>query len=83
MPSKRSKIETCAICGTVSEVEDRAWFYTCVGCGSGINLIGIWWREQTGENWLELSQEEKRRAGERFFMRRLDEKYWSNVVIEL
>jgi len=64
-------------------MDDRAWFYTCMGCGSGVNLIGIWWKEQTGENWLDLSPKEKQTASDKFFLRKQDLRDWSNVVIEI
>ncbi len=83
MPTGKQIAQECPICGTVTEVHDRAWFYTCTGCGSGINMIGIWWKEQAGEDWLGLSQEEKRVAGERFYSREKEEVDWSDVVIEI
>ena len=75
--------ETCPICGTEVEVSERSWFYTCVGCGSGINMIGIWWHGKTGEHWTGLPEEAKRRAGDEFYARKKDEVDWSNVVIEI
>jgi hypothetical protein len=74
--------EICPICGVEAELDHRSWYYTCVGCGSGINLVGIWWKEETGENWLELSQEEKKAAGDRFY-ERSHARDWSDVVIEI
>ena len=80
--SRRTIEDTCPICGTQSKIPERAWFYTCRGCGSGVNLVGIWWKEETGEDWMELSQEEKKSAGEKFY-ERLQMKEWSKVVIEI
>lgn len=74
---------SCPICGTSTKAERRAWFYTCIGCGSGINMIGIWWKEKTGTNWLELSEKDKQTAGEQFFSKEKDSRDWSSVVIEL
>ena len=73
----------CPICGTDTEVGKRSWFYTCRGCGSGINLIGIWWKENSGESWLELSQEKKKVIGDSYFSRAQDEVDWSSIVIEI
>ena len=64
-------------------VDERSWFYTCVGCGSGINMIGIWWHSRTGEKWHEMSSEEKKSAGSEFFSRDKDEIDWSNVIIDI
>jgi len=79
----KSYKNSCPICGTSTTVERRAWFYTCIGCGSGINMIGIWWKENTGTNWLELSEQDKQNAGDKFFSRNKDSRNWSNEVIEL
>ena len=83
MPKNKLKNEICPICEKTTEVEERTWYFTCIGCGSGINLIGIWWKEQTGENWVDLSQEEKKSASERFYLREQNGIDWSNVIIEI
>ena len=67
MPKNVEYNETCPICGTEIKVSERSWFYTCRGCGSGINLIGIWWKERSGKDWMELSENEKKRAGDTFY----------------
>ena len=64
--------QQCPICDTITEVGKRSWFHTCRGCGSGINMIGIWWKDKTGEDWLELSQEKKIVAGDSYFSRTQD-----------
>ena len=73
----------CPICKTITEVGKRTWHYTCRGCGSGINMIGIWWKEKTGESWLDLSEEAKRVAGDAFFSRAQDNIDWSTIRIEI
>jgi len=82
MPSKNDITETCPICETDVIVAKRAWFYTCTGCGSGINLIGIWWKERSSKDWMELSENEKKQAGDEFFQRSRIKK-WKDVVIEI
>jgi len=82
MPRIKDHAEICPICGTEVMVSDRAWFYTCLGCGSGINLIGIWWREQSGKDWLGLTEKEKKEAGDEFYQRS-NIKKWKDVVIEI
>ena len=73
----------CPICGINTEVDRKSWFYTCTGCGSGINMIGIWWKEKTGNNWLELSQKEKKIVSDSYFSRDQGITDWKNVLIEL
>lgn len=69
--------------GARAEVGKRTWHYTYRGCGSGINMIGIWWKEKTGESWLDLSEEEKRIAGDAFFSRTQDTIDWSTITIDI
>jgi hypothetical protein len=79
MPTRSQHDEACPICATVTRVSDRTWYYTCDGCGSGINLIGISWKREKEKNWNELSQEEKRQAGDEFFKARS----WKDEIIEI
>jgi hypothetical protein len=81
--SKKGQVTHCPICGTSYTLENRVWFYTCLGCGSGINLIGIWWKEKTDQNWSDIDSERKRSIGEDFFRREQDEVDWSKVVIKI
>jgi hypothetical protein len=79
----RKLVDTvCPICGTNTQIQERTWYYTCIGCGSGIHLVGIFWKEKTGGNWLEASEEEKKTAGDEFYQES-KEKDWSNIVIEI
>jgi hypothetical protein len=79
--SKKGQITQCPICGTSYDAESRVWYYSCPGCGSGINLIGIWWKEKTDQNWSDIDSETKRSIGEDFFQREQKEVDWSKVVI--
>lgn len=79
MPTRGQHDEICPICATTTNVGDRTWYYTCEGCGSGINLIGISLKNERGKNWNELSQEEKRQAGDEFFKTRS----WKDEIIEI
>jgi hypothetical protein len=81
--SKKNNEALCPICGTSYEAENRVWYYTCPGCGSGINLLGIWWKEKTDQNWSGVESEMKRSIGEEFFQRDRKEVDWSKVVIEI
>jgi len=82
MSSRNEITETCPICETEVIVTERTWFYTCTGCGSGINLIGIWWKEQSGKDWIGLSENEKKKAGDEFYQRSHSKK-WEDVVLEI
>jgi hypothetical protein len=46
-------------------------------------MIGIWWKDQAGVNWLDLSEKEKLTATDKFFSRKKDSRDWSKVVMEL
>lgn len=83
MNGKVARNEICPICGTDMVVNERTWFYTCTGCGSGINMIGIWLHNRTGEKWSDISPEEKKAVGLDFFSRDKEEIDWSNVIIEI
>ncbi|MGD2200804.1 MAG: hypothetical protein PVJ38_04115 [Candidatus Bathyarchaeota archaeon] len=80
MPRNSNGEETCPICGVKTEVDQRAWFFTCSGCGSGINLIGIWWKNKTGEDWSRLSDEKKLEISDQFYSTRKD---WKNEILEI
>jgi hypothetical protein len=80
IPRNQNKVNTCPICSYESEIDEKAWFYTCKGCGSGINLIGIWWKQKMGENWLELSQDMKMKISKEFYGKRRD---WKKEVLEI
>ena len=60
-------IFVCPICGVENDCHDRVWFYTCSGCGSGINLVGIWWKNESGQNWFNLSINEKKKIGKKYY----------------
>jgi hypothetical protein len=60
-------IFVCPICRVEKDCHDLVWFYTCSGCGSGINLVGIWWKLESGQNWFDLSVDEKKKIGEKYY----------------
>jgi len=82
MPKTNEYSETCPICGTEIQVPERAWFYTCTGCGSGINLIGMWWKEHSDQDWMDLSEAQKKQAGDEFYQR-TSAKKWKDEIFEI
>jgi hypothetical protein len=82
MPKNTEYSEACPICGTETKVSERAWYYTCTGCGSGINLIGIWWKEHSGQDWMDLSETQKKQAGDQFYQRPSAKK-WKDEILEI
>jgi len=83
----KQRIEICPICGHELGVGDRSWVYRCPSCGSQIHQLGIWVKKNYGQNWDDLTDKEKRDAGDEFFKvmkaRKDGTSEWKDVVFKI